>query len=180
VEPYSLNRLIDEVHNTIRTLAYKKNIEITLQLGPDIVMQGDAAKFKQILYNLLSNAIKFTDEKGKIWIRTEEVAPGRSFSGGTGSEAFSVAEPSVLLSFQDTGIGIKEAEMGKLFVEFEQTSSSRKKGYEGTGLGLALTRRLVLLHGGHIWLTSQSGKGTKVEVILPQTAHPEKTEEETA
>jgi signal transduction histidine kinase len=180
VEPYSLNRLIDEVHNTIRTLAYKKNIEITLQLGPDIVMQGDAAKFKQILYNLLSNAIKFTDEKGKIWIRTEEVVSGRSFSGGTGSEAFTVEAPSVLLSFQDTGIGIKEAELGKLFVEFEQTSNSRKKGYEGTGLGLALTRRLVLLHGGHIWLTSQPGKGTKVEVILPQIAHPDKTEQENA
>jgi hypothetical protein len=69
--------------------------------------------------------------------------------------------------------------MAKLFVEFEQTSSGKKKGYEGTGLGLALTRRLVLLHGGHIWLTSQPGKGTKVEVILPQKAHPDKTEEET-
>lgn len=178
VEPYSLNRLIDEVHNTIRTLAYKKNIEVTLQLGPDLVMQGDAAKFKQILYNLLSNAIKFTDEKGSIWIRTEEVTPGRSFHGGTGSEAFSVAEPSVLLSFQDTGIGIQKEELNKLFMEFEQTSNSRKRGYEGTGLGLALTRKLVLLHGGHIWLTSQPGKGTKVEVVLPQKARPDKNEEE--
>lgn len=178
IEPYSLNRLIDEVHNTIRTLAYKKNIDITLQLGPDVVMQGDAAKFKQILYNLMSNAIKFTDEKGTIWIRTEEIPIGQSFPGGTGSEAFTVETPAVLLSFQDTGVGIKQEELGKLFVEFEQTSSSRRKGYEGTGLGLALTKKLVLLHGGHIWLTSQPGKGTKVEVILPQKAVSEKTEEE--
>ncbi|MEW6517193.1 MAG: ATP-binding protein [candidate division FCPU426 bacterium] len=177
VEPYSLNRLIDEVHNTIRTLAYKKNIEIFLQLGADIVMQGDAAKFKQILYNLMSNAIKFTDEKGKIWIRSEEVPSGRKFDGGTGSEAFTVEEPAVLLSFQDTGIGIKEEEMSKLFVEFEQTSSSKKRKYEGTGLGLALTRKLVLLHGGHIWVKSQPEKGTLVEVVLPQKASQEKTEE---
>jgi signal transduction histidine kinase len=167
VEPYSLNRVIDEVQNTIRTLAYKKNIHIALNLSRDIVMQGDSSKIKQILYNLLSNAIKFTDEKGNILISTEEITTGKYYEGGPGSDAFMVEAPSVLLTFKDNGIGIKEEEQNKIFAEFEQAEQTRKRKYEGTGLGLALTRKLVNLHDGHIWIESELDVGTSVFVILP-------------
>lgn len=178
IETYSINRVIDEVRNTIRTLAYKKNIEIKQELGQDMVVQGDAAKFKQILYNLLSNAIKFTEEMGKITVATQEVPAGRKFEGGPGAPAFEVSEPSLLLTIRDTGIGIPLEEQEKIFIEFEQTEQSRKSRVEGTGLGLALTRRLAILHGGAIWLSSMPGEGTTMFVVLPINAKPEKAEEE--
>jgi len=170
IEPYSLNRVIDEVQNTIRTLAYKKNINLELKLSRDIVMQGDASKVKQILYNLLSNAIKFTDEKGHITISTEEIAAGKCFAGGPGSDAFMVESPAVLLTIADNGIGIKPEDQNRIFVEFEQAGQTRRKKYEGTGLGLALTRKLVILHNGHIWIESVVDQGTKVYVVLPINA----------
>ena len=167
VEPYSLNRVIDEVQGTIRTLAYKKNILMELNLSRDIVMQGDVSKIKQILYNLLSNAIKFTEEKGKINIFIEEISVGKYYEGGPGSDAFMVEVPYVLLTFKDNGIGIKAEEQNNIFVEFEQAEQTRKRKYEGTGLGLALTRKLVCLHAGHIWIQSELNIGTSVFVVLP-------------
>lgn len=167
IEPYSANRVIDEVQGIIKTLAYKKNIEIKVNLGADLIMRGDAAKMKQILYNLLSNAIKFTDEKGFVTVSTQEIAPGKSFEGGSGSDAFTAEAPALLLTVADTGIGIKPEDQERIFTEFEQTEQTRKRRYEGTGLGLALTRKLVHLHGGKIWVKSVPGEGSQFFVLLP-------------
>ncbi len=168
VEPYSINRVIDEVQSVIKTLAYKKNIELKSQLCQNVIMRGDVAKVKQILYNLLSNAIKFTDEKGVVAITLEEIPAGQAFDGGPGAEAFTVSGPSLCLQVRDTGIGIKPEEQTRIFEEFEQTEKTRRRRDEGTGLGLALTRKLVHLHGGQIWIQSAEDKGTTVSVVLPE------------
>ncbi len=167
MEPFAVNRVIDEVQAIIKTLAYKKNIEITLQLSPEVVMYGDVAKFKQILYNLLSNAIKFTPEKGTVTIRTREVQAGVVFEGGPGAKPFATVAPSLVLAVADTGIGIRAEEQDRVFQEFEQTEQTRARGYEGTGLGLALTRRLVQLHGGQIWVKSVPDQGTEFTIVMP-------------
>jgi signal transduction histidine kinase/HAMP domain-containing protein len=167
LEPFAVNRVIDEVQTVIKTLAYKKNIEMSLELSPEVVMYGDIAKFKQVLYNLLSNAIKFTPEKGHVTIRTKEVPSGTAFTGGPGSKPFITASAALLLSVSDTGIGIPVEEQEKIFLEFEQTEQTRERGYEGTGLGLALTRKLVQLHGGQIWVKSTPEHGSEFTVVMP-------------
>ncbi len=166
LEPFSVNRVVDEVQTIIKTLAYKKNIEIQLDLSPEVIMYGDAAKLKQILYNLLSNAIKFTPEKGMVAVHTEEVLPEISLERGL-STPLVVTAASLLLTVKDTGIGISPDDQERIFLEFEQSEQTRGKGYEGTGLGLALTRKLVELHGGQIWVQSQVGEGSAFSILLP-------------
>jgi signal transduction histidine kinase len=166
LEPFSVNRVVDEVQTIIKTLAYKKNIEIQLDLSPEVIMYGDAAKLKQILYNLLSNAIKFTPEKGMVAVHTEEVLPEISLERGL-SVPLVVIVQSLLLTVKDTGIGISPDDQERIFLEFEQSEQTRGKGYEGTGLGLALTRKLVELHGGQIWVQSQVGEGSAFTILLP-------------
>jgi signal transduction histidine kinase/HAMP domain-containing protein len=178
MEPFAVNRVIDEVQAIIKTLAYKKNIEITLQLCPEVVMYGDVAKFKQVLYNLLSNAIKFTPEKGSVAIRTREVPAGVVFEGGPGAKAFATVAASLVLSVTDTGIGIRPEEQDRIFQEFEQTEQTRARGYEGTGLGLALTRRLVQLHGGQIWVKSAPEQGSEFTLVMPVKGQTQEDEEE--
>jgi hypothetical protein len=104
---------------------------------------------KQILFNLLSNATKFTQAGGSVTL--------------TASREDGV----VRICVADTGIGIKAGDMAKLFTEFTQLESTYTKKYEGTGLGLALTKRLVELHGGRIWVESEEGKGSRFFFTLP-------------
>ncbi len=106
-------------------------------------------KLKQILFNLLANAIKFTPAGGKIALTARTM-------GG-----------DVALDVTDTGIGIGEEDRRKLFQAFTQVDGSLARRHEGTGLGLALTRRLVELHGGWIAVESEPGKGSTFTVILP-------------
>lgn len=132
-----------------------------------MAMYGDSSKFKQILYNLLSNAIKFTPEKGVVTVITREVATGVGFDGGAGAKPFVTACKSLVLGVRDTGIGIHENEQEKIFQEFEQAEQTRARGYEGTGLGLALTRKLVQLHGGHLWVRSEINQGSEFSLVIP-------------
>jgi signal transduction histidine kinase len=176
LEPFSVNRIIDEVQTIIKTLAYKKNIEILLDLCPEVIMYGDAAKLKQILYNLLSNAIKFTPEKGRVIVHTEELLADTVIERGT-FKPLTISIKSLLLSVRDTGIGIKPEDQERIFLEFEQSEETRGKGYEGTGLGLALTRKLVELHGGQIWVKSKVGEGSEFSLSLPIKGQSQDTEE---
>jgi len=106
--------------------------------------------FKQILFNLLSNAIKFSDQKGGI-------------------VTVSVTKESDMarISVSDTGIGIKEEDIPRLFQTFEQLDKGISRKYEGTGLGLAITKKLVELHGGKIMVKSKYGKGSTFTFLLP-------------
>jgi signal transduction histidine kinase len=118
-----------------------------------ILVKLDPQKFKQVLYNLLSNAVKFTDEGGAVEIVT----------------ATSDAQRFKLI-VKDTGIGIKPEDLRRLFEEFEQLDSGASRRHEGTGLGLALTRKPVELHGGSIDVESEGGRGSVFTVTLPMAA----------
>jgi signal transduction histidine kinase len=114
---------------------------------------ADPTKLKQVLYNFVSNAVKFTPEGGRIVIR---VLP-------EGVDAFRI-------EVQDNGIGIRPEDMSRLFVEFQQLDASSAKQYPGTGLGLALTKRIVESQGGRVGVRSTYGEGSTFHAILPRAA----------
>lgn len=152
--------IVDNSFHVVKSLAFRKNIDVSIRVEPpDFLMTADAKKLRQILYNLLSNAIKFTPEYGRVEL--EAVCH----------------EPLVRFSIRDTGIGIDEADMERVFREFEQVDNSYAKQYEGTGLGLSLTKKLVEMHGGEIYLTSKLGEGTEIMFTIPvdTAAYLEKT-----
>jgi signal transduction histidine kinase len=115
-------------------------------------VQADRGRVRQVLLNLLSNAIKFTPDGGRITVAAGPV------NGGS----------AVRIAITDTGIGIAVEDQPKLFQEFSQLDASASRKYEGTGLGLALSRRLIELHGGTIGLESQMGKGSTFWFTLPE------------
>jgi PAS domain S-box-containing protein len=150
-ETFILPAAVEEVCSIIAPLAQKKNITVRKKIAPAVgSVTLDQQRFKQILYNLLSNAVKFTEDGGKVEI---VAAPhdGRWFR----------------LQVRDTGIGIHPDDLGKLFVEFQQLDSSFARRYQGTGLGLALTKKLVELQEGSITVESEPSKGSTFTVRLP-------------
>jgi len=149
-ETISLTDAIDTVRSVVEPLAAKKDITITAasQLTADCVA-ADPARFKQVLYNLLSNAIKFTPSGGRVTIQTVE------------EDSFA------RVSVTDTGIGISQKDQERIFSEFLQVEGTYSRKYEGTGLGLALTRKLVELHGGRIWVESSPGRGSRFIFTIP-------------
>lgn len=154
-EKVDLNIVVGEVCDILRTLISKRRIKLTVNIDPSVAnIIIDPAKLKQILYNYISNALKFTQEGGSVSIR---VIP-------EGTENFR-------LEVEDTGIGILEEDIPKLFVEFQQLDASLDKKYQGTGLGLALTRRIAEAQGGEVGVKSIVNKGSIFFVILPKAPH---------
>ncbi|MGH2457957.1 MAG: response regulator [Chloroflexota bacterium] len=154
VERFAVPTLVDEVVTVVRPLALRKRIDVITDVAEAGELVADPGKTKQILYNLLANAIKFTPEHGKVTV-TARARPG-----------------AVRLSVTDTGIGIATADQQRIFEEFQQVESGPERRYEGTGLGLALTRRLVALHRGEIWVESTLGEGSRFHVVLPNALGP--------
>ena len=137
------------VFSAMEPLATKKAIQLDVDLASAGNVQADAGKLRQMLINLVSNAIKFTPEGGRVTIGAHRFAD------------------TVEISVSDTGIGIAEAELEHLFEEFRQVDSDITREQRGTGLGLALTKRYVELHGGRIRLTTEVGKGSVFTLSLP-------------
>jgi PAS domain S-box-containing protein len=163
LEEFSAAEALSEVETLVKPTAEKKSLELGFSVEDDVrTIRADKGKFKQVMYNLLSNAIKFT-ERGSVSVKTR-------FIGG--------AEDLLEVSVEDTGIGIAADDLGKLFKEFEQIDSGISRKYEGTGLGLALSRTLVELHGGKIWVESEYGKGSKFAFTLPLSPTPRKQAEQ--
>ncbi len=161
-EQFYLEELLQEVVNTIKPLADKKSINIYVYVHPEIEeLVADRLKLKQILYNLLSNAIKFTGEGGQVSITVEPSEKGPQ---------------EVVFSVSDTGVGIPPDEIDRVFQEFEQIDTSRAAG--GTGLGLALTKKLVEIHGGTITVESEIGKGSTFTFTILQGSVQEEREVE--
>jgi len=149
-EELSIVATVNGVLNTIRPLAAKKQIGVEAAIDPSLTtMIADGGRVRQILYNLLSNAIKFTPINGRVGIKASR-SPGQA--------RFVV---------WDTGIGIKPEDRVRIFDEFQQVEATAAKEYEGTGLGLALAKKFVELHGGRIWVESEPGKGSTFTFTLP-------------
>lgn len=171
---FRVARALENVQTIVRTLAYKKSIALRFDLAAALPeLFADEAKFKQIMYNLLSNAIKFTPDKGRVvvtvscWDHPPEpdaLASESSLSGGC-----------LQVTVADTGIGIHPRDHERIFAEFEQVDSSYGRRQQGTGLGLALTKRLIEMHGGQIRVESEGieGQGSRFTFLLPlQQAEP--------
>jgi PAS domain S-box-containing protein len=159
VQPVEVGSVIDDVRATVEPLARTKAIELHVESSPELRLTGDAGKVKQMLLNLVSNAIKFTPSGGRVDIRARQVD--------------SWAEIAVT----DTGIGIAENDIGSLFTEFHQLDAGLGRQQEGTGLGLALTKHFVEMHGGKVSVSSVVGKGSTFTLRLPLEAIAPKTQD---
>jgi signal transduction histidine kinase len=152
VEAVDLARLIDEVIGTAGQLADKNQNRLIVEAQENVgALAADSMRLKQILLNLLSNACKFTKE-GEVALRVRKVADGRDW---------------VELAVADTGIGLTAEQQAKLFQEFTQADSLTARRYGGTGLGLALSRKLARMMGGDVTVASEPGKGSVFTVRLP-------------
>ena len=159
---FSVANALSQVETIVKTLAYKKNINLVFGTVPNQPsLFADEAKFKQIMYNLLSNAIKFTRKGGVICVTAAVQNAIHADSNPIGD--------SLRVEVSDNGIGIKAEDQERVFKEFEQVDSSYGRQEQGTGLGLALTRRLVEMHGGRIWVESEGveGKGSTFTFLIP-------------
>jgi signal transduction histidine kinase/ActR/RegA family two-component response regulator len=151
-EEFPVGGCIAEVLTVVRPLAERSGVSLEVDIdNENALLRADKGKFKQILYNLLSNSIKFTPEGGQATVK----ARVRPRAG------------QLVLQVKDTGIGIDPQHHDQIFSEFFQVQAADDRPFEGTGLGLALVRRLVGLHGGAIKVDSQLGRGTTMTVTLP-------------
>jgi signal transduction histidine kinase len=151
----NLARLIDEVVGTAGQLAEKNKNRLVVEAQENVgALNADSMRLKQILLNLLSNACKFTKE-GEVALRVRKVADGRNW---------------VELAVADTGIGLTAEQQTKLFQDFTQADSLTARRYGGTGLGLALSRKLARMMGGDVTVMSEPGKGSVFTVRLPGSA----------
>ena len=155
LQSVELGELIHEVRASIEPLARSKEIVLNTGSSRELSLIADSAKVKQMLLNLVSNAIKFTPSGGRIDIRVRRL------------------ESWVEIAVSDSGIGIAKEDLGRLFAEFQQLDAGPGRQQEGTGLGLALTKRFAELHGGQVIVESELGKGSTFTLRLPlQTSAP--------
>jgi signal transduction histidine kinase/CheY-like chemotaxis protein len=151
-EKVRIAELVKQVLTIVEPLARAKNIKTRSQAGPAGTIVADRGKLKQMLLNLVSNAIKFTPEGGRVSVA------GRRAKG------------SVEIAVADTGIGIAEQDLDRIFTEFQQLDSGPDRQHQGTGLGLALTRRFAELHGGRVDVYSSREGGSTFTLVLPLEA----------
>ena len=154
VRPVEISSVIDAAISVVRPAADAKSIQLTYSHGPAIgAISGDSARLQQVVWNLLSNAVKFTPEGGRIEVRLERL------------------NSHARLTVIDTGQGISAEFLPQVFDRFRQADSSTTRGYGGLGLGLAIVRHLVELHGGTVHAASQgAGQGTTFSATFPLLA----------
>jgi signal transduction histidine kinase len=149
VAPFSLQQALERGVVMVRERAADDGVDLAVALNPDVdVVEGDERRIRQVIFNLLSNAVKFTPAGGAVGVTTDRV------------------DGEVRVSVADTGPGLAPEDHERIFAEFQQTDAGVEQG-EGTGLGLALSKRLVELHGGRIWVDSELGKGSTFVFTLP-------------
>jgi len=142
VGTFSLKEALERSITTMRELAIKNGVQLELDADTSVdLVEGDERRIRQVIFNLLSNAVKFTPEGGRVDVST------------------AVENGEVQVAVRDTGPGIASEDQERIFEEFQQTDVGAEQR-EGTGLGLALSKRLVELHGGRLWVESEVGKGS--------------------
>ena len=150
--PCQVEQICRAALKSVNQKVQHKNLEAGLSVSPpDLIIQADPQRLKQMIMNLLSNAVKFTPNGGKIGIEV----------------VGHPADGEVLISIWDTGIGIRPEDMPRLFQTFVQLDASLARQYNGTGLGLALVRRLAEMHGGGVSVKSEFGGGSRFTITLP-------------
>ena len=163
--PVALADDLREVAGIVQALAREKNITLSTEVADALpTITADRQRIQQVIYNLLSNAVKFTNSGGYVTVTAD-----------TASEALGAGEgarDALRIVVTDTGNGIKAEDQARIFDAFEQVDSSHAREHGGTGLGLALTRKLVELHGGTIGVESEGvkGRGSVFTVLLPIAA----------
>jgi PAS domain S-box-containing protein len=151
-QPVQMEGLVKEVKDILRTIAAEKRIQVRTEVEPALgLVHLDPAKLKQVLYNYLSNALKFTPEEGRVTVRVRPEGEAR-----------------FRIEVEDTGIGIRPEDTARLFKEFTQLDGGDSRQHGGTGLGLALCKRLVEAQGGSVGLRSTHGVGSTFFALLPR------------
>ncbi|WP_292753765.1 response regulator [Nostoc sp. NMS4] len=167
----SVRNLCDISLAFVKQMALKKNIRLNTHISDNIdSIQVDDRRLRQVLINLLSNAVKFTPEGGSVTLEVvlegDEGQRGRG-AGGAGEVNSASSSQNLCFHITDTGIGIASEEIGKLFQPFIQLDSSLNRQYNGTGLGLALVKKIINLHGGTVLVSSEVGKGSCFTAHIP-------------
>jgi len=151
-EDFTVSTVINEIKTLVVSIASKKNIVIDVTVDEKLTtIHADVAKFKQILFNLIGNAIKFSPSSGSVTIDAMRI------------------NDTAQVSITDTGIGISKEDQKKLFQPFVQADGSTSRQFGGTGLGLALTKRFVEMHGGKVWVESELDRGSTFTFTIPET-----------
>ncbi|WP_370572870.1 sensor histidine kinase, partial [Methanomethylovorans sp.] len=149
-EKFTINEVFTDIRNNLANFAISKSITLNFEVEADLTdIYADKLKLKQILYNLVSNAIKFTSEQGSVYISA------------------SARSNRLHVEVRDTGIGINTEDQKKLFSAFTQLDSTYSRKYQGSGLGLVLVKKFVEIHGGRVWVESESGKGSNFIFEIP-------------
>jgi two-component system sensor histidine kinase/response regulator len=158
--PFALRDCLGDTMKTLALRAHQKNLELAYQIRPDVpdALIGDAARLRQVILNLIGNAIKFT-EHGEVVLLVEKA-----------DDAVAVIPAESIwlhLAVRDTGIGIAPEKHERIFEAFTQADNSTSRRFGGTGLGLTISSRLVVLMGGRIWVESAVGEGSTFHVMVP-------------
>ncbi len=156
-EPASWTPVAQEIYNNFTNLAAEKNIKLSLEVDPELpLVMVDKFRLSEVLSNLVANALQYTKPYGSVSILVKKDKEG------------------VLTQVKDTGQGIPDSAIPKLFTKFFRVSGVLEQGSKGTGLGLYISKAIVDMHGGRIWVDSEMGKGSTFSFIIPYAKNPAK------
>ncbi len=169
-QPFDLRQILETALDLVRIPALEKGLVIAYEMGPDVppAIRGDPTRLRQILINLLNNAVKFTEE-GEVVLHVQRTA----FNVQSEGETLHSVRGTLHFAVRDTGIGIPEDRLDRLFQAFSQVDASTTRRYGGTGLGLAISKRLAEMMGGEMWVESAPGVGTTFHFTIVAPPAPE-------
>ena len=170
LENFNVTDVIRDVQQTVSSLTTRKHQKLVVSATPEMPkIAADPRKLRQILLNLVGNAIKFTPDKGTIEISAQYYKKPDALADEFKLKPHHFVDKGVFrIGVKDTGIGIQSDHLAHIFDIFHQVDSTFTRKYQGTGLGLALTKQLVELHGGVIAVASDFGQGSEFKFILPE------------
>lgn len=172
LKEFNLRKLLEGIIVMFKEKALKHMIKTSVEVEKGLENAvADERRIKQVIFNLLGNAFKFTQNGGSVRLSARRVAGCTVQDAGKDlkleSYGLNLASGFIEISVEDSGIGISEEDQQRLFRPFEQLEATLTKKYEGTGLGLHLSKRFVEMHGGNIWVESEKGKGSKFTFVIP-------------